>query len=188
MDPRDPRQRAVRSSCWRIWRKPPGDTERHDTSIREFGTLRVRGGNRDWQQTLRRDQLFGSGQPISRTGRLGSHSLRGRRRNLSTANRRERPGEKSYPGDVLHVVSKTAPPKEVYLFQTPARDRQIDLVVLRRDSQSDSWHIQAAFHCESRSCVSMGPAVFLPNRHARPTDSAPRQVCSRPLPTSSTGM
>jgi len=92
--------------------KPNGTELRFE----DIGTLRVRGANRDWQQTFRRDQLFGSFTYFS-NGRFGNHSFRGGGevfRQMETETWR-----KSYPNDVLHVLSNGAT-SQVYLFQTPS--------------------------------------------------------------------
>jgi len=92
--------------------KPNGTGLRFEDVV----TLLVRGANRDYEQTLRRDQLFGSFSYFPH-GRLGNHSFRGGGelfRQMETETWR-----KSYPGDVLHVLNN-GEASEVYLFQTPS--------------------------------------------------------------------
>jgi hypothetical protein len=137
---------------------PNGTTPRFE----DVGTLRVRGGNRDWQQTLRRDQLFGSVTYFTNRG-FGKHSLRAGGeifRQIEAETWR-----KSYPGDVLHVLQNGAP-KEVYLFQTPSRST--NGLWSYGGFASDSWHIKQRF------TVNLGLRfdryrVFLPEQ-ARPAD------------------
>jgi hypothetical protein len=91
--------------------KPNGTAARFE----DVGTLFVRGGNRDWQQNLRRREVLGSFSYL-RDGRFGSHALKAGGelfRNMETEI-----WKKGYPGDVLHVL-KNGVPTEVYLFQTP---------------------------------------------------------------------
>jgi hypothetical protein len=83
----------------------------------DVGTLHVRGGNRDWQQTLRRDQLFASFSYFH-DGRFGSHSFRVGGETLRQIETET--WNKAYPGDVLHVL-RNGEASEVYLFQSPSR-------------------------------------------------------------------
>jgi outer membrane receptor protein involved in Fe transport len=79
----------------------------------------VRGGNRDWQQDYRRAQVNGSLSYFS-DSRYGRHHLKAGgeiQRLLETES-----WQRSYPGDVLHVLRSGAP-AEIYLFQTPSRSR-----------------------------------------------------------------
>ena len=93
--------------------KPHGDAPRFE----DVGTLIVAGGNRDWQQNLRRGQVLGS-LSYFKDGWSGNHHFKiggeiFRTSATETWNR-------SYPGDVLHVL-RNGTPIEVYLFQTPSR-------------------------------------------------------------------
>lgn len=77
----------------------------------------VRGGNRDWQQDLQRDQAHAT-VGYFRESRFGQHEIKA---GLQVDRITE--GEswsRAYPGDVLHVTENGAP-REVYLFQTPSR-------------------------------------------------------------------
>lgn len=101
----------------------------------DIGTLHVRGANRDWQQTLRRDQLFGSFTYFT-DGRFGNHSFRAGGevfRQMETETWR-----RSYPGDVLHVLSNGAA-SQVYLFQTPSGSA--NGLWTYSGYASDSWHV-----------------------------------------------
>jgi len=73
----------------------------------------VSGGNRNWLESLRRDQINGSLNYF----RSGHHLKAGGEilRDLGAETWRQ-----AYPGDVLHVLQRGAP-HEVYLFQTPSR-------------------------------------------------------------------
>lgn len=133
--------------------KPNGTAARFE----DVGTLMVRGGNRDWQQNLRRDEVLGSFSYL-RDGRFGSHSLRAGGeifRNVETEIWR-----KSYPGDVLHVL-RNGSPIEVYLFQTPSRS--VNGLWTYGGYASDSWHVNR------RLTVNLGLRfdryrVFLPEQ------------------------
>jgi hypothetical protein len=82
----------------------------------DIGTLVVRGGNRNWQETLRRPQILGSFHYFKR-GWLGTHDFKfGGEIFQNISGERWRRG---YPGDVLHVL-RSGRPIEVYLFQTPS--------------------------------------------------------------------
>jgi hypothetical protein len=92
--------------------RPNGTAPRFE----DVGTLIVRGGNRDWQQSLRRDQMVGSFNYF-KDGWFGNHLLKAGGeifRTIATEIWR-----RSYPGDVLHVL-RNGVPIEVYLFQTPS--------------------------------------------------------------------
>ncbi len=80
-------------------------------------TKEVKGGNRDFEQDLRRPQVHGS-LSYFKDGRLGNHTFRvgGAAIRNATADT----WRKGYARDVLHVVAGGAP-RQVYLFQTPSR-------------------------------------------------------------------
>jgi hypothetical protein len=102
----------------------------------DVGTFRVRGANRDWQQTLRRDQLFGSFTYFT-NGRFGNHSFRAGGevfRQMETETWR-----KSYPDNVLHVLSNGAA-SQVYLFQTPSGSA--NGLWTYSGYASDSWNVK----------------------------------------------
>ena len=93
--------------------RPNGDAPRYEDVVE----LTVRGGNRDWQHDYQRDQINGSLSYFSDT-RYGRHHVKagGEIQRLLEAESWKR----SYPGDVLHVLSSGVP-DQVYLFQTPSR-------------------------------------------------------------------
>jgi hypothetical protein len=85
--------------------------------VENVDSLLVRGGNRDWEDELGRDQLNGSLSYFG-AGPHGRHDLKAggeieRQVNAETWKR-------GYPGDVLHVLNRGAA-AEVYLYQTPSR-------------------------------------------------------------------
>jgi len=133
--------------------KPNGTAARFE----DVGDSVVRGGNRDWEQNLRRHEVLGSFNYF-RDGRLGSHSL-----NVGGEIFRNVDTEiwtKSYPGDVLHVLRK-ATPIEVYLFQTPSRSA--NGLWTYAAYASDSWRVNR------RLTVNLGLRfdryrVFLPEQ------------------------
>jgi hypothetical protein len=93
--------------------KPNGTTARFE----DVGNLIVSGGNRDWQENFRRNQVLGSFSYF-KDGWLGSHHFKfGGEIFRTTAIEIWRT---AYPGDVLHVLRNDTP-IEVYLFQTPSR-------------------------------------------------------------------
>jgi hypothetical protein len=115
--------------------KPNGTAPRFE----DVGTLTVRGGNRDWRQNLRRDQVLGSFSYFT-NGAFGSHSFKAGGeifRSIETEIWR-----KSYPGDVLHVL-RNGDPKEVYLFQTPSRSESG--LWTYAGYTSDSWRVNGRF-------------------------------------------
>jgi Carboxypeptidase regulatory-like domain/TonB dependent receptor len=93
--------------------KPNGTSPRFedaDTSV-------VQGGNRDWQENRRSNQVLGS-MSYFKDGWLGSHHLKigGETLRITLTDI----WEQGYPGDVLHVL-RNDNPAEVYLFQPPSR-------------------------------------------------------------------
>jgi hypothetical protein len=77
----------------------------------------VTGGNRDWQEDHRRDQLTAS-LSYFRDGWVGSHHFKIGGDAMRTVAGEE--WRRAYPGDVLHV-RQGGTPFEVYLFETPSR-------------------------------------------------------------------
>jgi hypothetical protein len=128
----------------------------------DVGTLIVAGGNRDWQQNLRRNQVLGS---ISyfKDGRAGSHHLKiGGEAFRSTVTEIWR---RAYPGDVLHVL-RNGTPLEVYVFQAPSR------------SETGLWtyagHANDSWRVNNRLTLNLGLRfdryrVFLPEQAHPPT-------------------
>jgi hypothetical protein len=92
---------------------PHGNAPRYE----DVGNLLVTGGNRDWQQDLRRSQILGSlsylkdGGPGTHQFKLGGEIFRNTTTEIWRA---------AYPGDVLHVL-QNGKPLEVYLFETPSK-------------------------------------------------------------------
>jgi hypothetical protein len=82
----------------------------------DLGTLTATGGNRSWQEMVRRPQLF-STLSYFKQGWLGTHEFKfGGEFFQTTRGERWRQG---FEGDVLHVLRNGAP-VEVYLLQTPS--------------------------------------------------------------------
>lgn len=114
--------------------KPNGTGLRFEDVV----TLRLAGANRDWKQTLGRDQLFGSFSYFTNRP-SGRHSFRGGGevfRQMETETWR-----KSYPGDVLHVLNN-GEASEVYLFQTPSGSA--NSLWTYSGFVNDSWHFHAS--------------------------------------------
>jgi hypothetical protein len=92
--------------------RPNGTSPRFEDAV----TSVVQGGNRDWQENRRSNQVLGA-VSYFKDGWLGNHELKvgGEtfRTTLSDIWR------KGYPGDVLHVL-RNGNPSEVYLFQPPS--------------------------------------------------------------------
>jgi Carboxypeptidase regulatory-like domain/TonB dependent receptor-like, beta-barrel len=92
--------------------RPNGTAPRFEDVI----TSVVQGGNRDWQENRRSNQVFGS-VSYFKDDWLGNHQFKaGGELFRTTVTDIWRKG---YPGDVLHVV-RNGDPAEVYLFQTPS--------------------------------------------------------------------
>ena len=93
--------------------------EPNGTALRfeDVASLIVRGGNRDWQQSLRRDQVLGS-FTYFRSGWFGTHTFKAGGEIFRTM--AAEIWKQSYPGDVLHVL-RNGKAVEVYLFETPSR-------------------------------------------------------------------
>lgn len=131
--------------------KPNSATPR----LEDIVTLRVRGGNRDWQRGLRRDQLLGA-LNYFHDGWSGGHHLK-----VGGEVFRSIEAETwttAYPGNVLHVLRDNIP-IEVYLFQTPSR------------SESGLWSYSAyasdSWRVNNRVTLNLGVRfdryrVFLP--------------------------
>lgn len=111
--------------------KPNGTAPRFE----DAETLIVRGGNRNWQTNLRREQVLGS-LDYFRDDWLGNHHLKvgGDILRTTTADI----WRAGYPDDVLHVV-RNGEPSEVYLFQTPSRSTIGEWTY--SGHASDSWRV-----------------------------------------------
>jgi len=133
--------------------KPNGTSARFE----DVDTLIVRGGNRDWAQNLRRNELLGSFSYLA-DGPFGRHAFKAGGeifRNVDTEIWR-----KSYAGDVLHVL-RNGDESEVYLFETPSRS--VNGLWTYGGYASDSWRVS------QRLTVNLGLRfdryrVFLPEQ------------------------
>jgi hypothetical protein len=94
------------------------DLEPRSTAPRfeDIETLLVRGGNRDWHSSLRRNQLFGTASYFT-DGRAGSHHLKAGGEAIRFLVRET--WLTAAPGNVLHVL-KGGGPSSVLLFATPS--------------------------------------------------------------------
>lgn len=129
----------------------------------DIGTSNVRGGNRDWQRALRRNQAFGLLSYFTESG-IGSHHVKAGveiSRGLETETWRS-----GYPGDVLHVLRNTSP-IEVYRFQTPST------------SESGLWsytlHASDSLRIADRLTLTLG-ARFDRYRVFLPAQAAPASI------------
>jgi hypothetical protein len=123
----------------------------------DVGNLIVTGGNRDWQENFRRNQVLGS-LSYFKDGWSGSHNFKvGGEIFRATATEI---WKRAYPGDVLHVL-RNGTPSEVYLFQTPSR------------SESGLWTYSAyandSWRVSNRLTLNLGLRfdryrVFLPDQ------------------------
>jgi hypothetical protein len=107
----------------------------HGPRYEDIVTLEVSGGNRDWEQRLRRAQMTGTATYFA-GGRVGRHHLKAGAEVWQQTN-----GEiwrRSYPGDVLHVL-QAGTPSRVYVFDTPSRSE--DGLWSGSAYVSDSWQV-----------------------------------------------
>ena len=82
----------------------------------DIGNLQVRGGNRDWERTRRRNQVLGS-LSYFKDNWLGNHNFKfGGEIFRETVTDNWKDG---YPGDIVHVL-RNGTPIEVYLIQAPS--------------------------------------------------------------------
>ena len=93
--------------------RPYSDAPRYEDPV----NLKVYGGNRDWEETHRRNQVTGSASYFVDDW-LGSHQVKAGGEILWLLSREI--WRRSYPGDVLHVLNRGSPLR-VYQFQTPSR-------------------------------------------------------------------
>jgi hypothetical protein len=133
--------------------RPNGTAPRFE----DVGNLIVIGGNRDWQQNYRRDQVFGS-LSYFKNGWGGQHHLKSGGEIFQT--RATEIWRHAYPGDVLHVL-RDGRPTEVYLFETPSRSE--NGLWTYSAYLSDSWRMN------NRVTVNLGARfdryrVFLPEQ------------------------
>jgi hypothetical protein len=123
--------------------------------VEDVATLRVRGGNRDWQGRFRRDQLHGA-LSYFHDGWSGGHHIKIGGEVFRTIE--VETWRTAYPGNVLHVLRNNTP-IEVYLFQTPSRSESG--LWTYSAYASDSWRLN------NRVTLNMGVRfdryrVFLP--------------------------
>ncbi len=134
--------------------RPNGDALRFEDVVEPA----VSGGNRDWQQDWQSDQVNGSLSYFS-DSRYGRHHLKAGGevvRLLETES-----WNRSYPDEVLHVLSSGAP-AEIYLFQTPSRSRSG--IWWYAAFLNDSWQVNG------RLTLNLGVRfdrfrAFLPEQH-----------------------
>ncbi len=101
----------------------------------DLGTLRVSGGNRDWQDTLDRPQVLGALTYTTDRG-PGTHDFK--LGGQLTRNRTSESWHQGYAGNVLHVL-RNGVPVEAYLFQAPSRsDNGLAIYQLYG---SDAWRL-----------------------------------------------
>ena len=113
--------------------KPNGTSPRFEDAT----TSIVQGGNRDWQQNLRRNQVLGS-VSYFKDGWFGNHHLKAGGETFRTT--LTEIWRKGYPGDVLHVL-RNGEASEVYLFQTPSMSENGSRSYAAY--ASDSWRLNA---------------------------------------------
>jgi hypothetical protein len=95
------------------WPNLPNGT---DPRFEDIGNLEVRGGNRDWERTRRRNQVLGS-VSYFKDNMLGNHNFKfGGEIFRETVTDNWKDG---YPGDIVHVLRNGAP-IEVYLIEAPS--------------------------------------------------------------------
>ncbi|HYT68655.1 MAG TPA: TonB-dependent receptor [Vicinamibacterales bacterium] len=121
----------------------------------DVSTLLVTGGNRNWESTLRREQLLGSTNYF-KDGWFGNHQFKiggeiFRRVQAEIWN-------SAYPGDVLHVL-RDRQPSEVVLFQTPSKSENGDWTYTAY--ASDSWRVNNRLTINAGTRVDRY-RVFLP--------------------------
>jgi len=86
--------------------------------VEDVGSSIVRGGNRNFEDRMRRDQFFASANYF--VTRFGTHQLKGGVESYRTEQTEN--WIHGFPGDVLHVV-RNGVPQAVYLLHTPSRSR-----------------------------------------------------------------
>ena len=94
----------------------------------------MQGGNRGWQQDVRRPQAHGSFSYL-KAGWFGDHHFKFGGSAIRNTNAET--WRKGYPRDVLHVLASGAP--QVYLFQTPSRSE--NGLWAYSAYASDSWQL-----------------------------------------------
>ena len=134
--------------------QPNGSLPRTEDSLRPT----VVGGNRDWADDFRNDQVHGTLSYL-RDGPAGRHHFKAGIQLFRVTSAET--WHHAYPGDVLHVT-ENGTPSEVYLFQTPSR------------SESGLWryvaHVGDTWQIGDRLTINPGLRferfrVFLPEQH-----------------------
>ena len=150
--------------------EPHGDLPRFE----DVGNLIVAGGNRDWQQNLRRSQVLGS-LSYFKDGWLGNHHFKvGGEifRTMATEIWR-----RAYPGDVLHVLQNRYAYRAVRVRDAlEIGERLVDVLCLRErllaveqslDAESGS-PIRPLSRVSPRSRRTRRAGSTGPCRHSRP--------------------
>jgi hypothetical protein len=101
----------------------------------DVGNLIVTGGNRDWQENFRRNQVLGS-VSYFKDRWAGSHHFKAGGEIFRTM--AAEIWRTAYPGDVLHVLRNGAN-SEVYLFQTQRSNRNPRFNVRRLFTLQESF-------------------------------------------------
>jgi hypothetical protein len=133
--------------------EPNGSAPRFE----DIGTLVVSGGNRHWQEHLRRDQLFGTFSYFN-DGWSGSHHVKVGGEIFRTSAKEV--WRRASADDVLHVL-RNRMPIEVYLFETPSRSESG--LWTYSSYANDSWRVN------DRLTVNLGLRfdryrIFLPEQ------------------------
>ncbi len=103
----------------------------------DIDTLLVQGGNRDWQTSGRRNQVFGN-MSYFRNGWLGSHDLKfgGEMIRWTVAET----WLSGYPGNVVHIL-RSGEPSAVFIIDTPSRSESG--VWTYSAYAADSWRLMS---------------------------------------------
>jgi len=133
--------------------KPNGNAPRFE----DVGNLIVTGGNRDWQQNFRRDQVFAS-LSYFKNGWLGNHQFKIGGEIFQTL--ATEIWKSAYPGDVLHVL-RDGRETEIYIFEAPSKSESG--LATYSAYASDSWRVN------SRLTLNLGARfdryrVFVPEQ------------------------
>jgi hypothetical protein len=144
-------------------------------------TLVVRGGNREWERSLRRDQFIATASYFH-DGNGGSHLLR-----LGAEAYRTAESEtwfEGYPGNVLHLL-RNGLPSAVFLFETPSRSEHGLWVYALHGG--DSWRVR------DRVTLNLGARVdrdqvFLPAQAHTAAGAPPLTFAARSNVIARTGV
>ena len=121
----------------------------------DIETLLVRGGNRDWHSTARRDQMFAT-LSYFKDDLMGSHRLTfgGEMIRFIVAEA----WVSGYPGNVLHVL-RNGTPSSVFLFDTPSKSESG--VWTYSTYATDSWRLNDRLTVNAGLRID-GYRLFLP--------------------------